>query len=155
LVDKYLNYNDPNRTTGELGAEKITFDLSGSGTAMNPFASTYDSALGKFVAGWNAQETETDARSYGDFYGFVPYGRLGIFKTGNGTQWVKVENPTSGAAVGTLTDKDNNDVISAGDVIVLNGVTYNLSLAIDDAEISNISRISIHASRHSTDLLHQ
>lgn len=137
LVDKYLNYDNPNQATNALGEEKTFFDLSGSGTAMNPFASVYDSALGKFVAGWEGAESETDARSYGDFYGFVPDGRLGIFRTGNGQQWVNIDNPTSGTVVGTLSDANNNDVIGSGDVIVLNGVTYNLSLAIDDAEISN------------------
>ena len=76
-VDKYRNYANP--SGGALGAEITGFDLSGTGTAMNPFATSYDSALGKIVAGW-----ESGGRAYGDLYGFVPNGQLGIYRTGNG-----------------------------------------------------------------------
>lgn len=126
LVDKYLNYNNP--INNVLGTEKNSFDLSGAGTAMNPFATAYDSALGKIVAGWEAGE-----RSYGDFYGFVPNGRLGIYRTGNGQQWVDIDNPTSGAVLGTLTDSDASDTVSAGDTIVLGGNSFVLSVATDES----------------------
>ncbi len=135
LVDKYLNYENP--VNNVLGAEKNNFDLSGSGTAMNPFATAYDSALGKIVAGW-----ESGGRSYGDFYGFVPNGRLAIHRTGNGKQWADVENPTEGNAVGTVTDTDVNNKISAGDTIVLDEQSYLVSLATDSAVVRPVITVN-------------
>ena len=126
LVDKFLNYNAPDNNVENTG-----FDLTGAGTAMNPFASAYDSALGKIVAGWEAGE-----RSYGDFYGFVPNGRLGIFRSGNGYEWVNVANPTDGSVVGTLTDTDADNSVGSGDTIVLNGKSYLLSLATGSAVVN-------------------
>lgn len=119
LVDKYLNYENP--VNNVMGNEKTGFDLTGAGTAMNPFASAYDSALGKIVAGW-----EAGGRAYGDFYGFVPNGRLGIYRSGDGYEWVDVQG---GAVAGTVTDLDDNNLINSGDTIVLGGKTYSLSLA--------------------------
>ena len=140
LVDKYLNYNNPSKETGVLGAEIAGFDFSGSGTAMNPFATAYQNSFGKIVAGWYGTTndiTDADVRGYGDFFGFVPNGRLGILRTGGGQQWVNVANPTGGAVVGAVTDTDDNSVINAGDTIVLNGVTYNLSLALNETTITD------------------
>lgn len=132
LVDKYLNYNNPT-VSGVLGAEITGFDFSGAGTAMNPFASSYDTALGKIVAGW-----EAGGRAYGDLFGFVPNGRLGVFRTGNGKEWVNKSDPISGGAVGTLADGagGTTDVIDAGDTITLNGVTYDLSLAVSGTSLT-------------------
>lgn len=131
LLDKYLNYNNP--SSGVLGAEIAGFDFSGSGTAMNPFASAYDSALGKIVAGWNA-----GGRSYGDLFGFVPNGRLGVYRTGGGTEWISIADPTAGGAVGTLTDVDGTaGVIEAGDTITINGITYNIESALTDTTVVN------------------
>ncbi len=138
-VDKYANYNNP--TGGNLGSELESmggaglFDLSGSGTAMNPFATVVDSSLAKIVAGWEAGE-----RAYGDLYGFAPNSQLAIYRTGNGQGWVDVENPTEGAVVGTLTDSaavGTAGVINTGDTITLNGVTYAISSALDDAGVTN------------------
>ena len=140
LVDKYINYGNPNKVSGVLGTEISGFDLSGSGTAMNPFASAYQNSLGKIVAGWYGTTndlTDADVRGYGDFFGFVPNGRLGIYRTGNGKQWVDVDTPTSGAVVGTVTDADANLALNSGDTIVLNGVTYNLKLALDETTLTN------------------
>ncbi|MBR4892318.1 MAG: ankyrin repeat domain-containing protein [Alphaproteobacteria bacterium] len=140
LLDKYLNYANPNKTTGVLGAENMGFDFSGSGTAMNPFATAYQSSLGKIIAGWYGTTNdlaEADVRGYGDFFGFVPNGRLAVLRTGYGKQWVDVTNPTDGAVAGTVTDADDNSAINAGDTIVLNGVTYNLKLALDDTTLTN------------------
>ena len=130
LLDKYLNYEAPEN--GVLGDEVATtaFDLSGAGTAMNPFASAYDSALGKIVAGWDA----SGDRVLGDFFGFVPNGRLGVFRTGGGKEWVDVENPTDGAVVGTVTGA-TNDAIVSGDKITLDGVTYDVVSALVDAGV--------------------
>ena len=132
LVDKYLNYNNPT-VSGVLGTEITGFDFSGAGTAMNPFASSYDTALGKIVAGW-----EAGGRAYGDLFGFVPNGRLGVFRTGNGKEWVNKSDPISGGAVGTLADGagGTTDVIDAGDTITLNGVTYDLSLAVSGTSLT-------------------
>lgn len=132
LVDKYLNYNNPT-ASGVLGTEIAGFDFSGAGTAMNPFASAYDSALGKIVAGW-----EAGGRAYGDLFGFVPNGRLGVFRTGNGKEWIDKSDPISGGAVGTLVDgaAGVDDVIDAGDTITLNGVTYDLSLAVSGTGVT-------------------
>ncbi len=140
LVDKYINYGNPNKVSGVLGTEISGFDLSGSGTAMNPFASAYQNSLGKIVAGWYGTTndlTDADVRGYGDFFGFVPNGRLGIYRTGNGKQWGDVDTPTSGAVVGTVTDADANLALNSGDTIVLNGVTYNLKLALDETTLTN------------------
>ena len=136
-LDKYLNYTKP--VNGVLGAENPTvgFDLSSSGTAMNPFATVYDNALMKIVAGWYGERGAYgyDEKSYisGDFWGFVPYGRVGVYKTGGGQAFVNIENPTQGAVLGTSSAASS---ISAGDTIVLNGVAYMMSLAAD-AAVSN------------------
>ncbi len=130
--DKYLNYNNP--TDGVLGTEKTGFDLSGTGTAMNPFASAYDGALIKIVAGWTGERGayEYDEQDFiaGDFWGFVPNGRVGVFKTGNGQAFVNIDTPTDGAVLGTSSGENS---IGVGDTVVLNGVTYTMSLAADAA----------------------
>ncbi len=128
LVDKYLNYANPDAG----GVEIAGFDFSGSGTAMNPFATSYDNALGKIVAGW-----EAGGRSYGDLMGFVPNGRLAIYKTGGGDAFVDVANPTDGAVVATLTDVDENSALGVGDKIVMGDVTYNIVSARGDATVTN------------------
>ena len=127
-VDKYANYLSACTSDG-CGAEvEKGFDLSGSGTAMNPFASATDSAPAKIIGGWAAGE-----RAYGDLFGFVPNGQLAIYRTGGGYEWVDVENPTSGASVGTVskagTGDSGNNVIAVGDTITLGGKTYTISLA--------------------------
>lgn len=132
ILDKYLNYNAP--VSGVLGTEISGFDFSGTGTALNPFASSYDSALGKIVGGWDA-----GGRVYGDLFGFVPNGRLGIFRTGGGKYWQNISDPTSGAVIGTLVDgaSGTSNVIEPGDTITLNGVTYTLSLATSGASVTD------------------
>ena len=137
--DKYANYNNP--SGGNLGAELANlggnsdFDLSGSGTAMNPFASVMDSALAKIVAGW-----EAGGRAYGDMMGFAPNSQLAIYRTGNGKGWVDIENPTEGESLGTLTDSGVagvNGQINSGDTITFNGKTYVITSALDDAGVTN------------------
>jgi len=139
IVDKYANYENP--SGGNLGAEvsglggSALFDLSGSGTAMNPFATATESALAKIVAGW-----EAGGRTYGDMYGFAPNSQLAIYRTGNGKVWVDVENPTQGESVGTLTDSAAAGTagrIEAGDTITFNGKTYAITTAIEDSDIMN------------------
>ena len=134
-VDKYANYNNP--SDGAMGDEVATggFDLSGSGTAMNPFASATESALAKIVAGW-----EADGRAYGDLYGFAPNSQLSIYRTCNGKGWVNIENPTEGESVGTLTDGGAAGVagkLNPGDTITFGGKTYTISSARDDAGVTN------------------
>lgn len=130
-LDKYLNYNNP--VNGVLGTEKDGFDLSGAGTAMNPYASYYDSALGKIIAGW-----AVDGRSYADFFGFVPYGQLGIYRTGAGQEWISVNTPTDGVAIGSVQDGADGalNVVDAGDEITIDGITYEVSQALTDSTIS-------------------
>lgn len=131
--DKYANYNNP--SGNNLGNEIAGFDLSGSGTAMNPFATATETALAKIIGGW-----EAGGRAYGDLYGFAPNGQLAIYRTGGGGKWVDVENPTEGAVVGTLTDSGTAGtagVINTGDTITINGVTYTISSALDDAGVTN------------------
>ena len=132
-ADKYANYNKP--SGGNLGAEIAGFDLSGSGTAMNPFATASDSALAKIVAGWEAGE-----RAYGDLFGFAPNSQLAIYRTGNGQGWVDIENPTQGAVVGTVSDDSvagTADSIDSGDTITINGKKYLISSALDNAGVTN------------------
>ncbi len=134
-VDKYFNYNNP--VAGVLGTEKSGFDLSGSGTAMNPFASAYDSALGKIVAGW-----ESGGRSYGDLYGLVPNAQLAIYKTGGGQSFVDVENPLDGDVVGNVVDGTSGvaGTIDAGDTLTLNvngvNLTFDIANAVTGTEIT-------------------
>ena len=134
-MDKFANYDNPTTVLGTelsgLGGSDV-FDWSGSGTAMNPFATATESALGKVVAGW-----EQSNRAYGDLYGFAPNSQLAVYRTGNGAGWVDVENPTDGAAVGSLTDlaaAGTAGKIDVGDTIVLNGKTYTISSALEDAD---------------------
>lgn len=129
MLDKYLNYNPP--VNGVMGGEVAmpVFDLSGAGTAMNPFATAYDNALGKIVAGWDA-----GGRAYGDFFGFVPNGRLGVFRTGGGKEWVDVESPTEGVAVGSVLGA-SVDAVSVGDKITFDGVTYDILSALTDTGV--------------------
>jgi len=127
IVDKYLN-NDltVNSAMTEYTETEISgFDLSGSGSAFNPFADINDTALAKIVAGW-----EADGRANGDLYGFVPNGQLAIYRTGNGTVWDVIENATSEPSVGTFTDTDSNGVLSDGDVMVLDGKSYTIKTAL-------------------------
>lgn len=135
-VDKYLNYASNCADGTCSGAENTEyFDFSGSGTAMNPFASPNDSALAKIIAGW-----ESGDRSLGDLYGFVPNGRLAIFKTGNGKVWADVPNATSGTVVGTLTDAATGGTagkLEPGDTITLDGKTYAITSALAGAGVSN------------------
>lgn len=127
-TDKYLNYDNPTseNSTVVLGAEKGTFDLSGSGTAMNPFALANQNALAKIIGGWNGS-----ARSTGDLYGFVPNGQLAVLRTGGGYKWTDVANPTSGTVMGTVTKGTGSatDQMEIGDTITIDGKTYKLSLA--------------------------
>ena len=134
-MDKFANYDNPTTVLGTelsgLGGRDM-FDWSGSGTAMNPFATATESALGKVVAGW-----EQSNRAYGDLYGFAPNSQLAVYRTGNGAGWVDVENPTDVAAVGSLTDlaaAGTAGKIDVGDNIVLNGKTYTISSALEDAD---------------------
>lgn len=132
-VDKYFNYSAA-CANGTCGAESAGFDLSGSGTAMNPFVSANDNALAKIVAGW-----ENAGRADGDLYGFVPNGRLAIYRTGGGKEWQSVPDPTSGAVVGTLVDGAGGTagVIDAGDTVKIGDVTYAISKVISgDADAS-------------------
>lgn len=132
-ADKYANYNKP--SGGNLGTEIAGFDLSGSGTAMNPFATASDTALAKIVAGWEAGE-----RAYGDLFGFAPNSQLAIYRTGNGKGWVDIENPTQGAVVGTVSDDSvagTANSIDSGDTITINGKKYLISSALDNAGVTN------------------
>lgn len=136
-TDKYLNYSNPTseNSTVVLGAEQKGFDLSGSGTAMNPFASANQSALAKIIGGWNAK----NARSTGDLFGFVPNGQLGIWRTGGGYTWTDVTDPTSGAVQGTVAKGTgaSTSAMEIGDTITINGKSYKLSLALGDSSVTN------------------
>lgn len=131
-TDKYQNYNDP--VSGVLGAEKSGFDFSGSGTAMNPFASNNQSALAKIIGGW-----ETSERGVGDLYGFIPNGQLAIYRTGAGHTWTDVTDPTSGAVQGTVVKGTgtSTSAMEIGDTITINGKSYKLSLAVSDSSVTN------------------
>lgn len=135
-TDKYLNYSNPTseNSTVVLGAEQKGFDLSGSGTAMNPFASANQNALAKIIGGWDGS-----ARSTGDLFGFVPNGQLGIFRTGGGYTWTDVTDPTSGAVQGTVVKGTgtSTSAMEIGDTITINGKSYKLSLALDGTSVTS------------------
>ena len=132
-VDKYLNNTaDPvTDTTGLVVSYNLTensgFDLSGSGSAFNPFANVDESALAKIVAGWEGHE-----RAQGDLYGFVPNGQLAIYRTGAGSFWQDLSGAHND--VGTFTNNDSDaNILSAGDIIELNGQTYLIENAVDSS----------------------
>ncbi|MCQ2581587.1 MAG: ankyrin repeat domain-containing protein [Alphaproteobacteria bacterium] len=123
IVDKYLNFENPTIIKEEGG-----YDLSGSGTVFNPWATPDDSALGKIIAGW-----EADERSVADLYGFIPNGRLAVYRTGGGQSWVNVTNPISVGEVAMLTKGSGNteNYVQAGDTIIINGRGYEIVRALD------------------------
>ncbi len=126
LVDKY--FNNTHDGEGNIVETKTAFDLSGSGSAFNPFANVNDSALAKIVAGW-----ESDERSYGDLYGFVPNAQLAILRTGNGKVWKETTTQTN---VATLDSDDTT--LSVGDVITFNDTDYEYKIynALDPATVT-------------------
>ena len=131
VYDKYYNYANP--SGGNLGAEKSGFDLSGSGTAMNPFATANESALAKVIGGW-----EAGGRAYADLYGFVPNGQLSVYRTGGGKEWVDASEEIRETPVGNLYDlsttADIAGEINPGDTIEVGGVVYKiLSVSSDEA----------------------
>ncbi len=129
-VDKYLNYNAP--VENVFGTEKTGFDLSGAGTAMNPFATLNQNALGKIVAGWVGGR----ASDVGDLYGFVPNGRLAVYRTGAGYEWIDKRGTD---VVGTVTNGAGGDEtkIDVGDTIKIGDNEYLLSAAVTDSSITN------------------
>lgn len=133
-ADKYANYNNPTYNdlgNAILGVEQSGFDMSGSGTAMNPFATPNENALAKIVGGW-----EAGGRATGDLYGFIPNGQLAIYRTGGGGAFVNIDNPTQGTVLGTVTkgaSTTTNNTIDVGDTITVNGHTYKMSLAADSS----------------------
>ncbi len=136
-VDKYMNFASPTVVNGvlTLGAEQGGFDMSNSGTALNPFASAVESALGKIIAGW-----EAGGRGYGDLFGFVPNGQLAVYRTGGGTGWKNISDPTTGAVLGTVTKvagSTTNNAIEIGDTITVGGKTYKISAAVSDTSVTN------------------
>ncbi len=128
-VDKFANFVSP--VNNVLGQEKENFDLSGSGTAMNPWASATDTALGKIIAGW-----EGDERALGDFYGFVPNGVLAVYRTGNGTEWRDSSDHTVKASLTKRTGNDDTTMVQVGDTIEFGDKEYAISLA-KDSMVSN------------------
>ena len=126
-VDKYVN----NTLTSGVATEMPGYDFSGSGTALNPFANVNDSALAKIVAGWEGFD-----RTYADLYGFVPNGQLAIYRTGNGKYWNTLETADR-ENVGSFTDVDGSGKLSAGDTIIVGGVSYVIQNAIDETSITN------------------
>lgn len=141
ILDKYVNNNlTVNSTLTDYDEiESAGFDLSGSGSAFNPYATKTESALAKIVAGWNGGRSSED----GDLTGFVPNAQLAIYRTGNGTTWSTITDEEERPEIGTFKDNDDNNVLSAGDRVVLNGVTYNIVNAIDKASIAGQKTMTI------------
>lgn len=125
-VDKYLN----NTLSEGVATEDTGFDLSGSGSAFNPFANVNDSALAKIVAGWEGAQSS----GVGDLYGFVPNGQLAIYRTGNGNIW---QATTSQTNIGIFTDADDNNKLTSGDTIEINGEPYDILTALEDTTITD------------------
>ncbi len=125
-VDKYLN----NSLSDNVATENSGFDLSGSGSAFNPFANVNDSALAKIIAGWEGAQSS----NVGDLYGFVPNGQLAIYRTGNGNAW---QATTSQTNVGIFTDADDNNKLTSGDTIEISGESYNILTVAEDTSITD------------------
>ena len=136
-VDKYVNNIINTGIAGMPRTELPGFDLSGSGTVFNPFATNNESALAKIVAGW-----EADGRTTGDLYGFVPNGQLAVYRTGNGSVWTDLATTTN--IVGSLGGGDAT--LSVGDTITMttSGYEYNIVSALypDGGEVA-ASTVSI------------
>ena len=141
ILDKYVNNNlSVDSTLNKYTeTEKSGFDLSGSGSAFNPYATKTESALAKIVAGWNGGRSSDD----GDLTGFVPNAQLAIYRTGYGTTWSEITTATERPEIGTFTDNDDNNVLSAGDSVVLNTITYNIVNAVDKASVSGQKTMTI------------
>ena len=87
--DKYKNYqNSGCDGTSCSGTEITSFDLSGHNTAVeNTTATARDNNIAKIVAGWLA-----GGRADGDYYGFIPYGTLAVYRTGGaGTSYLNYQ----------------------------------------------------------------
>ena len=139
IVDKYLNNTLTKDGNVYTETEISGFDLSGSGSAFNPYATKKESALAKIVAGWNGGRSSDN----GDLIGFVPNGQLAIYRTGYGTTWSEITTATDRPEIGTFTDNDNNNILSAGDSVVLNTITYNIVNAVDKASVSGQKTMTI------------
>ncbi len=141
ILDKYVNNNlTVNSTLTEYDETEIAgFDLSGSGSAFNPYATKKESALAKIVAGWNGGRSSDN----GDLMGFVPNAQLAIYRTGYGTTWSEITTATDRPEIGTFTDNDDNNVLSAGDSVVLNTITYNIVNAVDKASVAGQKTMTI------------
>ncbi|MBQ7409741.1 MAG: ankyrin repeat domain-containing protein, partial [Alphaproteobacteria bacterium] len=139
IVDKYLNNTLTKDGNVYTETEISGFDLSGSGSAFNPYATKTESALAKIVAGWNGGRSSDN----GDLMGFVPNGQLAIYRTGYGTTWSEITTATDRPEIGTFTDKDDNNVLSAGDSVILNTITYNIVNAVDKASVSGQKTMTI------------
>ena len=132
LVDKYLNYNNP--VENVMGGEIVTgFDLSNSGTAMNPFVSANDNALAKIIAGWEGARPDTNG--LGDLYGFVPNGRVGVYRTGGGKVWQQLETPQEMGTISKVSGGTAN-TLQVGDTITADGKTYKIS-SVTGSSITN------------------
>jgi len=99
--DKYLNYTSEGGA--EINADK--HDFSGHNMVFN--SASDESDLAKIVAGW-----EYGGRAEGDLYGFVPNGRLEIYRTGGG-------KAIDGGVIGSFNSGTNQ--------VTIGGTTYNLN----------------------------
>lgn len=88
--DKYKNYQNPgcDGNTCSGTQENTSFDLSGNSKAVqNELATSFDNNIAKIVAGWLA-----GGRGTGDYYGFIPYGTLAVYRIGGtGTSYLNYQ----------------------------------------------------------------
>ena len=110
---KYGNYSS------STGAEVTAFDLSDSGTVFGN-ASESDTILAKIIAGW-----ETEERTTGDYYGFIPNGQVTVYKTGNGQYFGTPDS--SAVATGTYDFGENSSTIVVGGTLGLFGKTLTVA----------------------------
>ena len=135
-VYKYKNFNGlcdgVDCASVEVGANSNRFDLSGSGSVVNTASSVKDNNIIKIVGGWLA------GRDSGDLYGFVPYGTLAIYRTGNNnynySAIYNVLNDTSYRADVIANAKQNsNSLTQSGYDTISSFSNYVSGMTTDDA----------------------
>jgi len=109
---KYFNYSGVTAASDE----NTDFNLSETGSVFGNATDT-DTKLAKIIAGW-----EEGGRSSGDFYGFIPFGQLTVYKVGVGE--TDVSDYKNFAAIGNAVQLQ-----SAGEYVA--NVVANLSLPVE------------------------
>nr|MCR4917664.1 hypothetical protein [Alphaproteobacteria bacterium] len=112
--------------------ENASFDLSGSGTAINnSLATDLDNFLAKVVGG------DTSVQINGDFVGFMPNGQMTIYRTGAGTVMTDLETPQASGTYSfeTLTTGEHLGLLGDDWVATVNSGSVVLTSETDSSKV--------------------